>query len=456
MKTIKELKENKELIKEVTYEINDKCNTCSKEIVSGYVESFTVNTGQLQETNNKGIPIAIKNNINVKGWDIDCSSNILKGYKSPYNAKVIDKLIENGFRPYGTTNMDEFAMGSTSETSCHGKTVNPINKDYTPGGSSGGSAAVVAAGVAVAALGSDTGGSVRQPAAFCGCVGFKPAYGHVSRHGLIAYSSSLDQIGTLTQNVEDAAILYDSIKGYDEKDSTSLKVELSPIFENLDSAKKYKIAYVKDYIEGCQEELKRDIYSTLEYLKKEGHTIEEINLFNTDLLLSAYYTIATAEASSNLSRFTGIEYGKRSENYSNLEELYINTRTEGFGEEVKKRIMLGSFVLSSGYYEAYYQAAKKVQRYVKKSFEKTFEKYDLLIMPVAPTTALKFDSKLTDLQMYLNDIYTISINIAGLPALALPIGKDDNGLPTSLQIISSTIDEQKIFNTALNIEKSQN
>jgi aspartyl-tRNA(Asn)/glutamyl-tRNA(Gln) amidotransferase subunit A len=451
MTTIQQLKETKNY-QETMIEIQDKVNGGILAEVSGYVEVFKNPKGILQSIDREGIPIAIKNNINVKGWEIDCSSKILSGYVSPYNATVIDKLIQNGFTPYGTTNMDEFAMGSTSATSCHGKTLNPHNENCVPGGSSGGSAAVVASGVAVAALGSDTGGSVRQPAAFCGVVGFKPAYGHVSRNGLIAYSSSLDQIGTLTQNVSDAALLYDTIKGYDPMDSTSLDIEYLSSFDNLDSNKKYKIAYIKDYIDNCEYDLKKSIYNTLELLKNDNHEIIEESLFDTELLLSAYYTIATAEASSNLARFTGVEYGHRSQDFTDLESFYKNNRSEGFGEEVKKRILLGSFVLSSGYYDAYYNQAKKVQRQVKHKFYEIFNKYDLIIMPVAPTTAFEFDKPLTDLQMYLNDIYTISINMAGLPAMSVPIGKDTKGLPTALQIISKNEDEQKIFNTALRIE----
>jgi len=453
VKTIKDLRQETDF-KVIKNEIQDKVNGSSMDISSGYVEVFTNNKGILQSCEDNGIPIAIKNNISVKGWEIDCSSKILKGYKAPYDATVIKKLKQRGFSPYGTCNMDEFAMGSTSATSCHGKTVNPHNIDCVPGGSSGGSAAVVASGVAVAALGSDTGGSVRQPAAFCGVVGFKPAYGHVSRKGLIAYSSSLDQIGTLTQTVEDAAILYDSIKGYDEDDSTSLNVELEPIFENLDDTKRYKICYIKEYIDSCEEDLKNDIYKTIDKLKELGHTCEERTLFDTNLVLSAYYTIATAEASSNLARFTGVEYGHRSENFTDLESFYKHNRSEGFGEEVKKRIMLGSFVLSSGYYDAYYNAAKKVQLKVKEQFNEVFNDYDLIIMPVAPTTAFEFDKKLTDLEMYLNDIYTISINIAGLPAMSIPTGKDSKGLPTALQLVSKIEDEQKIFNVGINIERS--
>ena len=431
-------------------DINKNIKSLDKNLTNGYIEA--IKNKDLQTLNDNLIPIAIKNNINIKGWNIDCSSKILEDYVSPYDATIISKLKDFGFTPFGTTNMDEFAMGSTSETSCHGITSNPINKDYVPGGSSGGRAAVVAAGIAIAAIGSDTGGSVRQPAAFCGVVGFKPAYGHVSRNGLIAYSSSLDQIGTITQNVTDAALLYDSIKGFDPKDSTSRNVILEPCYNNLNKEKLYKIGYVKEYIDNCSEELRNDIYQTIELLKSNGHDVVEKSFINTDLLLSSYYTIATAEASSNLSRFTGIEYGKRADNFTDLDSLYINSRTEGFGEEVKKRILIGSFVLSSGYYDAYYNQAKKVQEQVYKEFSSIFNDCDLLIMPVTPTTGLKFNQKLSDLEMYLNDIYTISINMAGLPAISIPIGEDKRNLPTSLQIVSSIDNEQDIFNVALKIE----
>lgn len=450
MKTIKELKESG-VYEGISEELQEKVAQAVDEAKSGYVEALRKKP--LQKMEGAGIPIAIKNNINVKGWEIDCSSKIMEGYVSPYSASVIDKLVDNGFVPFGTTNMDEFAMGSTTATSVHGITHNPVNPQCVPGGSSGGSAAVVAAGLAVAALGSDTGGSVRQPAAFCGVVGFKPAYGHVSRNGLIAYCSSLDQIGTLTQTVEDAAILYDAIKGYDPDDSTSLDVEYKSSFESLDLKKRYKVGYVKEYIDNCEADLRDDIYRSIGKLKEMGHEVVEKSLFDTDLLISAYYTIATAEASSNLSRFTGIEYGRRAKEYTDLESLYKNTRTEGFGEEVKKRIMLGSFVLSSGYFDAYYNQAKKVQHQVKAGFEKVFEDCDVLIMPVAPTTAFRFDKKLSDLEMYLNDIYTISVNMAGLPGMAVPIGKDSSGLPTSLQLVSSPKNEQAIFDAGFQLER---
>lgn len=440
------LKLSKEELKEVRENIN---KNIIEQKTFGYKEEFF---GEDLQSVGNGIPIAIKDNINVEGLKISCASNILKDYVSSYDATVITNLKNNGFSPYGITNMDEFAMGSTTANSVYGKTLNPHNKDCVPGGSSGGSASVVASGTAVASLGSDTGGSIRQPAAFCGVVGFKPSYGHVSRNGLIAYSSSLDQVGPITQNVEDCAILYDAIKGYDKTDTTSIAQEYLSTFKQLDSSKKYKIAVVREYIDNCEEGLKKDILDTVSQLKEEGHEITEISLFDTDIALSSYYILATAEASSNLARFDGIRYGNRAKDFKNLNELYVNTRSEGFGEEVKKRILLGTYVLSSGYYDAYYNKAKKIQNYIVSEFYKVFNEYDLIIMPVAPTTAFEFDKKLTTIQMYLNDIYTIAINISGLPAMSLPLGKDEKGLPTALQVISKKEEEQKIFNLGLNIE----
>ena len=456
MKTIETIiKQNK--IVGLKQNINDLITVISKEErnknrVSGYVEE--IQGKELQDTGNNGIPIAIKNNINVKGWNIDCSSKILEGYIAPYNATVIDNLIKNGFAPYGTCNMDEFAMGSTTATSYHGKTTNPKNNNCVPGGSSGGSATVVAEGTAFCSLGSDTGGSIRQPAAFTGTVGFKPAYGHVSRFGVIAYASSLDQVGPITKTVKDNALVYDAIKGYDPKDTTSLDIEYKSIYNEIDETKKYKIIVIREYIEMCESELRDSILETIKYLELQGHKIIEKKLFNTDLLISAYYTIASAEASSNLSRFDGIKYGHRTKEPKDLEELYINSRSEGFGQEVKKRIMLGSFVLSSGYYEAYYKKAKDIQEYIKQEFNKIFEEGDLILMPVTPTTAFTFDKELTDLEMFLNDIFTISINMAGLPAMSVPNGKTKDNMPTAIQIISKSEEEQKIFNLGVQIENN--
>ncbi len=338
-----------------------------------------------------GVPIAIKNNINVKNWELTCSSKILKNYIAPFNATVIENLEKAGFSPFGLTNMDEFAMGSSTEFSCHGKTLNPIDNSRIPGGSSGGSAAAVADGSAIAALGTDTGGSIRQPAAYCGVVGMKPTYGRVSRYGIAAYSSSLDQCGVITQNVEDAAILYDAIAGYDEKDSTSANIEYEKITPNLNSNKKFTIAVIDNYIESASSEIKEAFNKTVKLLEEQGHKIVHTNMLDSDKIISTYYIISAAEASANLARFDGVRYGFRA-NSSSLKDMYINTKTEGFGYEVKKRVMVGSFVLSSGYYDAYYTKAQKVRSVIKKEFDNIFASADLILSPVAPTTAPKFGS----------------------------------------------------------------
>ncbi len=402
-----------------------------------------------------GIPIAIKDNINVKDWELTCSSNILKGYTAPYNATVIEKLQQNGLSPMGRTNMDEFAMGSTTATSCYGKTLNPVDNEKVPGGSSGGSAAAVAAGLAVAALGTDTGGSIRQPAAYCGCVGMKPTYGRVSRYGIAAYSSSLDQCGPITQNVEDAAILYDIISGYDKKDSTSADVDYTPVAPNLDASKKLTIAVIDNFIEEASDEVKAAMEKSIKSLEDAGHKIVHKNMMDTKNILSSYYIVATAEASANLSRYDGIRYGNRVE-ASNLKDTYTKTKSEGFGEEVQKRIMLGSFVLSSGYYDAYYIKAQKVRHLIKDEFDKIYEEADLILNPVAPTSAPKFGAFSSSLEMYLSDIYTISVNLAGLPAISLPVSKNEQGMPIGLQLIGKAYDEQTVFDGALSLEKNIN
>lgn len=420
--------------------------------LGAYVEQLT--STQILSTGS-GIPIAIKDNINVKTWELTCSSNILKGYIAPYNATVIDKLEANGLCAFGRTNMDEFAMGSTTATSCYGKTLNPIDNQKVPGGSSGGSAAAVAAGLAVAALGTDTGGSIRQPAAFCGCVGMKPTYGRVSRYGIAAYSSSLDQCGPITQNVEDAAILYDIISGYDLKDSTSANVDYIPVAPNLDASKKLTIAVIDNFIEEASDEIKASMQKAIKTLEEAGHTIVHKNMMDTKNILSSYYIVATAEASANLSRYDGIRYGNRVE-ASGLKDTYTKTKTQGFGDEVQKRIMLGSFVLSSGYYDAYYIKAQKVRHLIKDEFDKIFEDSDLILNPVAPTTAPKFGSFSSSLEMYLSDIYTISVNLAGLPAISLPVDKDNDGMPIGLQLIAKAYEEQTLFDGALSLEKNIN
>ncbi|MEO1927970.1 MAG: Asp-tRNA(Asn)/Glu-tRNA(Gln) amidotransferase subunit GatA [Nautiliaceae bacterium] len=444
MITLKEaLKLSKEELKDLKSELNKKAK--EQKAVGGYIEQFLdkdlSNVGE-------GVPIAIKDNINVKGWEITCSSKILQGYVSPYNATVIDKMLEAGLSPYGRCNMDEFAMGSSTETSYYGKTLNPHNPNRVPGGSSGGSAAVVGAGLAIAALGSDTGGSIRQPAAFCGVVGMKPTYGRVSRFGLVAFSSSLDQIGPITQNVEDAAILYNIIAGYDSKDSTSAPIENKKI--EINEKRKLKIAVIDNYIDEADEDIKKRLNEIIADLEKEGHTIIHKTLMNSKYDVATYYVVATAEASSNLARFDGMRYGNRIEG-KDLKETYKLTRAQ-FGEEVKRRIMLGTFVLSSGYYDAYYLKAQKVRHLIKNEFDKLFAEADLVLTPVTPTTAFEFGSKKDPLEMYLSDIYTISVNLAGVPAISLPVGKDKNNMPIGLQLITKHFDEQTLFDGAKIVE----
>ena len=397
----------------------------------------------------EGVPIAIKDNIQVDGWEVTCASNILKGYIAPYNATVIEKLFQTGLAPFGRTNMDEFAMGSTTESSCYGKTLNPKDTARVPGGSSGGSAAAVAAGLAIAALGSDTGGSIRQPAAFCGIVGMKPTYGRVSRYGLAAYGSSLDQIGPMTQTVEDAAILYNIIAGYDPKDSTSTPVECTPITPNPE--RKLKIGVVPNYIKDASAAVQKAYDKAIEALKEEGHEIVEVALMDAKYDIASYYITAMAEASTNLSRYDGVRYGYRAE-AKNLKEMYKKTRSEGFGEEVKRRILLGTFVLSSGYYDAYYIKAQKARHLIKEEYEKVFEKVDLILSPVAPDVAYEFGAMKTPLEMYLSDVYTIGVNLAGLPALSLPVDEVD-GLPVGLQLIGKAFDEQSVFDGAMSLER---
>lgn len=402
----------------------------------------------------EGVPIAIKDNIQVKSWSVTSASNILQGYIAPYNATVINKLTEAGLSPFGRVNMDEFAMGSTTESSFYGKTLNPINPEYVPGGSSGGSAAAVGAGLAIAALGSDTGGSIRQPAAFCGIVGMKPTYGRVSRYGLGAYASSLDQIGPLTQNVEDAAILYDIISGSCEKDSTNASKD-DKVTPSLNADRKLRIAVLPKYLESANKDVKDAYAKAIEALKAQGHTIVEHEMKDSKFDISAYYITATAEATTNLARYDGIRYGNRVEG-KNLEDTFTQTRSNGFGDEVKRRIMLGNFVLSSGYYEAYYVKAQKTRHIIKDNYAKIFEDVDLILSPVAPTVAPKFGELATPMDMYLSDIYTISVNLAGLPALSLPVMKNANGMPVGLQLIASAYDEQTLFDGSLSLERELN
>lgn len=439
------LKEALKLSKEEIIELK-------KDLKKNIEEKKEINAYIALDESGEGVPIAIKDNIQVDGWSVTCGSKILQGYIAPYDATVIKKLKEAGLSPYGRTNMDEFAMGSSTETSFYGKTLNPKDYSRVPGGSSGGSAAAVAAGIAVAALGSDTGGSIRQPAAFCGIVGMKPTYGRVSRFGLAAYGSSLDQIGPMTQNVEDAAILYDIISGYDEKDSTSANVEKSLVTQNLNPDRKLKIGIVPNYIKDASQEVQKAYDKAISALKEAGHEIVEVSLMDAKYDIASYYITAMAEASTNLSRYDGVRYGFRAE-AKNLKEMYQKTRSEGFGEEVKRRILLGTFVLSSGYYDAYYIKAQKARALIRDEYKKVFESVDLILSPVAPTVAFEFGSKKTPLEMYLSDVYTIGVNLAGVPAISLPIDKNSEGLPIGLQLIGKHFDEQTLFDGAVSLER---
>ncbi|HEC1548204.1 TPA: Asp-tRNA(Asn)/Glu-tRNA(Gln) amidotransferase subunit GatA [Campylobacter upsaliensis] len=449
MITLKEaLKYSKNELEALKKELNERAK--KQRQIGAYVEQFLDCD---LNSSGQGIPVAIKDNISVKDWELTCGSKILQGYVAPYDATAIVNLKKNGFSPFGRANMDEFAMGSSTATSFYGRTLNPLDFSRVPGGSSGGSAAAVAANLALASLGSDTGGSVRQPAAFCGCVGFKPSYGRVSRYGLAAYSSSLDQIGVLTQNVEDAALLYDAIAGHDEKDSTSANVSFEPTSDKLNANVKLKIAVIENYINATSEEVKNTLLKSIEALKAHGHEIVYRTLQDYEFDIAAYYIIATAEASANLSRYDGVRYGRRSEHCENLKDLYINTRSEGFGEEVKRRILLGTFVLSSGYYDAYYIKAQKARAYIKAKYEEILQDCDLIFMPVTPTTAFAFDTQKSPMQSYLEDIYTISVNLAGLGGISVSVGKDKDGLNISAQLICRAYDEQTLLNGALNLEK---
>jgi aspartyl-tRNA(Asn)/glutamyl-tRNA(Gln) amidotransferase subunit A len=406
------------------------------------------------ESAGDGVPILIKDNIQVKDWSVTSGSNILQGYIAPYNATVIENLKSKGFSAFGRANMDEFAMGSTTESSFYGVTKNPYGDNRVPGGSSGGSAAAVAGGIAIAALGSDTGGSIRQPAAYCGCVGMKPTYGRVSRYGLASYASSLDQIGPITQNVEDSAILYDALVSYDEKDSTSSNLPIESVAQNLNANRKLTIAVIDNYIAEASEDIQKAYANTVEALENAGHTIIHKNMANTKFDIATYYIVATAEATTNLARYDGIRYGNRQEG-GNLAETFTNTR-DLFGDEVKRRILLGNFVLSSGYYDAYYLKAQKVRHLIRDEFNAIFQEADLILSPVAPTVAPKIGSFRDPLEMYKSDSYTIAINLAGLPAISLPVGKNGEGMPIGLQLIGKAFDEQAVFDGAFSLEQTIN
>ena len=404
-----------------------------------------------------GVPMAIKDVIIISGTRTTAGSHILENFISPYNAHVIEKLIEAGVVFVGKTNTDEFAMGSTSETSYFGTPRNPHNTEMVTGGSSGGSGAAVAADECIAALGSDTGGSIRQPASFCGVVGLKPTYGRVSRFGLIAYASSLDQIGPITKTVEDSALILSVIAGHDKRDSTSLNESVPDYLESVEAGSKgLKIGLPEEYLgEGIDPEVKKITNEAAEKLKTEGVEVVDISLPHTEYAVPAYYLLATAEASANLERYDGVRYGFRTENPDNLFEMYAKSRSEGFGAEVKRRIMLGTYCLSAGYYDAYYRKAQKVRRLIKEDFDKALETVDAILAPVSPTPAFPIGSKINDpLQMYLADIYTISLNLAGLPGISVPAGKTSNKLPVGIQFMGRVLNEETLFKLSATLERN--
>ncbi len=439
--------------------LNELKATIAKNAKDSQLNAYIIDKNSLSDSgesseSTSGVPILIKDNINVKGWEITCGSAILKGYIAPYNATAIENLKKHNFAPFGRANMDEFAMGSTTESSVYGATKNPRDLSRTPGGSSGGSAAAVAGGIAIAALGSDTGGSIRQPAGYCGCVGLKPTYGAVSRYGLVAYSSSLDIIGPITQDVRDCAILFDAIKGSDKMDSTS-RVEIDAqgtTFSALDEKRKFKIGILKDALKDADSEICKAYDDLASALSAQGHSIKEVKMIDLNYHISSYYITSMAEASANLARFDGIRYGNRAENCANLKDLYIKTRTEGFGDEVKRRILIGNFVLSSGYYDAYYLKAQKVRDLIAFQYSEIFKEVDMILSPIAPNVAPKLGEKLSPLEMYLIDIYTIGANLAGIPAICVPIAKNKDNLPIGVQILANHFEEQKLLDLALSIE----
>lgn len=405
-----------------------------------------------------GVPVAIKDNMCTKGMLTTCSSKILGNFKPAFTAEAVENLKKAGAIIIGKTNMDEFAMGSTTETSYFGETKNPWNLEHVPGGSSGGSCAAVAAEECPYALGSDTGGSIRQPSSFCGVVGIKPTYGTVSRYGLIAYGSSLDQIGPIAKDVTDCATILEVIASHDPKDSTSIARESYDFTSALrEDVQGMRIGIPKGYFgEGLDKEVKENILNAVKVLEEKGAVVEEFDLNLVQYAIPAYYVIASAEASSNLSRFDGVKYGYRAEEYEGLHNMYKKTRSEGFGPEVKRRIMLGSFVLSSGYYDAYYLKALRTKALIKQEFDKAFERFDVIVAPAAPTTAPELGKSLSDpMKMYLSDIYTISVNLAGLPGISIPVGRDSKGLPVGMQLIGNCFEEEKIIRAAYTFEQTR-
>ncbi len=404
-----------------------------------------------------GIPVAIKDNICTKGVRTTCGSRILEKFVPVYDATVVEKLRQADAVIIGKTNLDEFAMGSSTEYSYFGSTRNPHNLDKIPGGSSGGSACAVASNMSVLALGSDTGGSVRQPAALCGIVGLKPTYGSVSRYGLVAFASSLDQISPFGKDVKDVALLFSIISGHDPRDSTSLKVEPGNFAESLNwSDRKFRVGVPKEALQAGNQKAVEDAFkNSLDSMRKIGWQVEEISLKHLDYSIAAYYIVATAEASSNLARYDGVKYGYRTKDYRTLAEMYKRTRGEGFGPEIKRRIMLGTYVLSAGYYEAYYGKGQKVRTLIKSDFDEAFKNFDVIVMPTSPTVAFGLGEKIEDpLAMYLSDVFTTVANLAGIPAISIPMGKSKDGLPIGLQILAPALREDLIFEAAYKLEQS--
>ncbi len=448
-------------VEDITKSYIDRINDKEKEVdafVSVLDEDALEESKKITSRDTKfaGIPIGIKDNINIKGVKTTCSSKMLENFVSPYNATVIDKMNEENMIYLGKLNMDEFAMGGSTEYSAFKKTKNPWNLNKVPGGSSGGSAAAVAANLVPWALGSDTGGSIRQPASFCGVVGLKPTYGLVSRYGLVAFASSLDQIGPITKDVEDNAMLLNIIAGNDKKDSTSAPLEKKDYTKALvKDVKGLKIGIPKEYFgEGINEEVKAKIMEAVKKYEEMGAIVEECSLDIAKTSLAAYYIIACAEASSNLGRFDGIRYGYRSNDFETLEDIYRNSRSEGFGEEVKRRIILGTYVLSAGYYDAYYKKAQRVRTVIRNKFEELFKKYDMLITPTSPITAFGIGEKSgSPIEMYLADICTVTINVAGVPAMSIPCGVDKDGMPIGMQLIGKHFDEETLLRAAYTYEQ---
>lgn len=438
-------------------EVEDKVKsyiTITEELADEKVKDYEKNKDGILA----GIPIAVKDNMSTDGIETSCASKMLENYKPPYNAAVIESLNKAGAVIMGKTNMDEFAMGSSTENSAFFNTHNPWNLKHAPGGSSGGSAAAVAAGECAAALGSDTGGSIRQPASYCGVVGLKPTYGMVSRYGLVAFASSLDQIGPITKDVEDSAIMMNVIAGHDEKDSTSVKGKKEDFEKYLkNDVSGMKIGIPEEYFKlDFNKEVKESVLAAVDKLKEAGAEVETVHMTDAAYALAAYYVIAPAEASSNLARYDGVRYGLRSEEADDISTMFTNTRHQGFGDEVKRRIMIGTYALSSGYYDAYYLKAQKVRTLIKDDFDRIFNDFDLIITPTAPTTAIELGSKSDPLEMYYTDIFTVPINIAGVPAISIPCGFDSNDLPIGLQMIGPHFGEGKIIQAAYTLEKLLN